>query len=436
MLKNIWGFLLRLFGIERDSVEKGQLQSNAQYADRYEDCSKINFTAIFANKLTTLAVSESTADVDGNNERATFMQDCLKALWADRKRLTSRMLGTGGCAAVPYVRDGELLYDLIPQNRIIITAKHGECITGAVLLADSLKRSNYTYYRLTEYKVEQETLTITNRVVDESGAPAVVEEWKDIAEHRISGVHEVLFSFFKSPIDNRQSSDWYGVPVTYGCDGLMGEIQKCLQEIGKEFEHKKARVFADERLFRIDKQTGQRILPSDAFVAGNMEGSNAAIEVFSPEIRDSSYYNRLLHLFELLEKAVGTSKGILTAPETRGATATEIKASIYDTYALVADIRAVLERGIGNYLQACGVLANYYNLAPMGEYDLKFDWSYSMIESSAEGWAQLKEAQAMGVKSKAEVRVWLNPNETLEEAEEKVLEIQKKEPSVSDLLGD
>ena len=72
----------------------------------------------------------------------------------------------------------------------------------------------------------------------------------------------------------------------------------------------------------------------------------------------------------------------------------------------------------------------------MGEYDLKFDWSYSMIESSAEGWAQLKEAQAIGVKSKAEVRVWLNPNETLEEAEEKVLEIQKKEPSVSDLLGD
>ena len=216
----------------------------------------------------------------------------------------------------------------------------------------------------------------------------------------------------------------------------MGEIQKCLQEIGKEFEHKKARVFADERLFRIDKQTGQRILPSDAFVAGNMESSNAAIEVFSPEIRDSSYYNRLLHLFELLEKAVGTSKGILTAPETRGATATEIKASIYDTYALVADIRAVLERGIGAYLQACDVLANYYNLAPMGEYDLKFDWSYSMIESSAEGWAQLKEAQAMGVKSKAEVRVWLNPNETLEEAEEKVLEIQKEEPSVSDLLGD
>ena len=30
MLKTIWGFLLRLFGIERDSVDKGQLQSNAQ----------------------------------------------------------------------------------------------------------------------------------------------------------------------------------------------------------------------------------------------------------------------------------------------------------------------------------------------------------------------------------------------------------------------
>lgn len=102
----------------------------------------------------------------------------------------------------------------------------------------------------------------------------------------------------------------------------------------------------------------------------------------------------------------------------------------------MADIRAVLEKGIGDYLHACDVLANYYGLSPMGEYEVKFDWSYFMIESSAESWAQLKDAQAMGIKSKAEVRVWLNPNETLEEAQEKILEIQKNEPTMTDLLGE
>lgn len=435
-LKTIWTFILRLFGLEKKGVDEADMKRNSLFAEQYEDISKINFTSIFAGKLATLAVSESTADIDGENARADFQRECLKTFWENRKKVTSRMLGTGGCVAAPYVKDGELLLDIIPQSRVIITQKHGERITGAVILADSIKQNAKAYYRLTEYRVEGETLHITNRVIDDSGSAATVEEWKDIADHSISGMDRVLFAFFKSPIDNRRTSDEYGVPVTFGCGGLMQEIQDTLKEIEKEFMQKKARVFADERFFRYDQKTGKRILPSEAFIAANMEGSNSAMEIFSPDIRDSSYYNRLVNLFELLEKAVGTSKGILTAPETRGATATEIKASIYDTYALVADIRTVLEKGITEYLKCCDVLANYYGLAPMGEYDLKFDWSYSMIESSTETWAQLKEAQAMGVKSKAEVRVWLNPNETLEEAEEKIQEIQKNEPSVTNLLGE
>ena len=436
MLKTIWTFILRLFGLEKKGVDEADMKRNSLFAEQYEDISKINFTSIFAGKLATLAVSESTADIDGENARADFQRECLKTFWENRKKVTSRMLGTGGCVAAPYVKDGELLLDIIPQSRVIITQKHGERITGAVILADSIKQNAKAYYRLTEYRVEGETLHITNRVIDDSGSAATVEEWKDIADHSISGVDRVLFAFFKSPIDNRRTSDEYGVPVTFGCEGLMQEIQDTLKEIEKEFMQKKARVFADERFFRYDQKTGKRIMPSEAFIPANMEGSNSAMEIFSPDIRDSSYYNRLVNLFELLEKAVGTSKGILTAPETRGATATEIKASIYDTYALVADIRTVLEKGITEYLKCCDVLANYYGLAPMGEYDLKFDWSYSMIESSTETWAQLKEAQAMGVKSKAEVRIWLNPNETLEEAEEKIQEIQKNEPTVTNLLGE
>lgn len=44
-----------------------------------------------------------------------------------------------------------------------------------------------------------------------------------------------------------------------------------------------------------------------------------------------------------------------------------------------------------------------------------------MIESSSESWGQLKDALDMGIKSKVELRQWLNPNETADEAR-KVLE--------------
>ena len=58
----------------------------------------------------------------------------------------------------------------------------------------------------------------------------------------------------------------------------------------------------------------------------------------------------------LLEKAVGTSRGILTAPETGAATATEIRAANHDTFALVSAIRRMWEAALGDMAYAADVL--------------------------------------------------------------------------------
>lgn len=435
MLKTIWAFILRLFGVAKTATTDAQLNENTRYAGQYEDISKINFTAIFANKLTTLAVSESTADVTGGNARAEYLAGCLGNVWSRIKRITARALGTGGCAVVPYVRNGKLLFDIITQDRIVIHEKQGDAITAATVLADCIKLNAKVYYRWTDYRVQNGVLRISNRTTNESGNAATVEQWNGIKDMTIQGVDRVLFAYLKSPVDNRAFGDVYGVPVTYGCDWIIKDIYECLMQIQDEFELKQVRVFADERMFRRNPKTGEPIMPSKLFFAASGASEKTMLDIFSPDIRDSSYYNRLLSLFDLLEKAVGTSKGILTAPETRGATATEIKAGLYDTYAMVTDIRAALETAIRDYIYACNVLANYYGLAPQGEYEVAFDWSYSMIESSAETWSQMKDAQAMGVKSKAEVRQWISPNETIEESQKKIEEIQRTEPSLQDLIG-
>ena len=152
---------------------------------------------------------------------------------------------------------------------------------------------------------------------------------------------------------------------------------------------------------------------------------------------DSAYYNRLTHLYELLEKQVGTSRGILTEPTTRGATATEIKAGLYDTYAIVTDMRKTIEQGLDRLLYAMDVLANMYSLAPMGEHELSFDWSYSMIESSQESFTQLVTAAQSGAIEPAELRQFVMPDETLEEAQARCDEITaKKKDSSRQLLED
>ena len=138
----------------------------------------------------------------------------------------------------------------------------------------------------------------------------------------------------------------------------------------------------------------------------------------------------------LLEKAVGTSEGILTKAETKNATATEIRKILKDTFDICDDIRDGLEDGLKDFLYACDVLANYYELSPQGEYKLSTDWSYSLLEDNQQEFNQLLQGESRGVIQKAELRQYLKPHENLEEAQEMINKIKKENPSTIDLLGE
>ncbi len=93
MLKTVWEYILRIFGIAKSNTTGEQLTENMEFTQKYEAAEEINFTAIFANKLSSLAMSESTADVAGNNGRGAFLDQCLEEVWGRMKRVVSRMLG-------------------------------------------------------------------------------------------------------------------------------------------------------------------------------------------------------------------------------------------------------------------------------------------------------------------------------------------------------
>lgn len=434
MLERVWQYIKQLFGKSKTVTSTKQQKTNQEYNDDYTDIKQINFTSIFANKLATLATSDSTASIEENNARCELLNGAIGDVWIKIKKITSSALGTGGCALIPYVKDGKIYYNTVKQNRLLINSRDGERITGMTVLADTLTVNDRVYYRFVDYTINGNTLYITNRTSTEYGSPATVEEWKDIPDMTISNVDRVLLGFIKSPVDNRKDSDEYGVPITYGCGPIIEEIMECLKQIRKEFKLKNVRLQVDERTLKKDPKTGEPILEDELFMKGHSNDEGDLFNIFNPDIRESSYYARLKELFELLERQVGTSKGILTAPESYGATATEIKAAISDTFAIITDIRKAVEKGLEDYIYACDVLANYYNLTPQGEYEVKFDWSYQMLESSSETWQQMKDLQSVGALSKAELRSWVT-GESVDEAQKAVDKITEKEPNLSTMLG-
>ncbi len=439
-MDNVRDIIKRLFGID-PLVTADESMFLREQNRKYKDPHGVNLTAIFAGKLATLTVAESTVAVTGGNQRAEGLNGSLVPVWGKARKWTSIALGTGGVLLVPYVANGRMFTDIIPQSSLVINRVNGDELRAISILADSTVQGDRRFFRWTDYTLADDgLLTIRQRATGDTGAPvplASLAEWESInAEMTISGVEHLPLAYIKCPADNRRDEALYGVPITFGCDDLIREITECLEDIRREYRLKRPIVGMDQTLF--DSKDNRRHLPVTGLfmptMPGGLDGSGKLWEVYDPAIRDSSYYNRLTNLYGLLEKQVGTSRGILTEPATRGATATEIKAGLYDTYALVDLMRSAIEQGIKQLVYGMDVLGNAFGLFPMGDYEIAFDWSYSMIESSQETFNQLVTAMQQGAVEAAELRNFVIPGETPDEARERCAEIAAAKKDSAKLL--
>ena len=440
MFKSIIQYVLSFLFKTNTQTTNKEIDDNSKYGKLYESIDDINFGAIFSNKLANYTISDSTMNIDGDNARVELLNKTGNSMWKKAKKIVSMSFGYGGVIIVPYVKGGKIYYNLVPQNRLTIDETDGELITGATVLAEKKTISGQintkTYLRWTNYKVENGNMVITQQFSDDKGNKIPAPNfWKDIQEVRtITNVDRVLFGYIKSPVNNRKANDKYGVPITYGCDATILEIKETMKQLIREYELKECFVGVDYTMFKADKKGSINTLPTDGlYKTFNFDDNDNKFNVFDPPYRD--YTIRLQELYKRLEHEVGTSYGILSEVDSQQATATEIKRSMYDTFTICDDMRSNVEKGMEDFFYACNVLANAYNLSPQGEYELNFDWSYSLLEDTATEWSQLTYAQNKGIVSKVELRQWLKPDETLEESEKAIKEIEETEPTAEDLLG-
>ena len=434
MFKNIIQYVLNFLFKTNTQTTNKEINDNSKYAQLYESIDDINFGAIFSNKLANYTVSDSNMNIEGSNKRVDLLNQVGQSMWKKSKKITSMALGYGGVIIVPYVKGGKIYYNLVPQSRLTIDKTDGDLITGATVLAERkvIKGtiSETVYLRWTNYKIENGNMVITQQYTDEKGNKIPVPDfWKDIQEIQgISNVDRVLFGYIKSPINNRKANDKYGVPITYGCEATILEIKETMKQLVREYELKETFVGADATMFN-----GKNGLPANGIFRKIDSTDDDFFEVYDPQFRD--YTIRLQELYKRLEHEIGTSYGILSEVDTAQATATEIKRSMYDTFTICDDMRSNIEKGLNDFFYACNVLANAYNLSPQGEYELSFEWSYSLLEDTQAEWNQLTWANNKGIIDDVEIRQWLKPDETLEDSQKAIEEIREKQPRIDDLLG-
>lgn len=435
MLKNIFLWIVQnLFKRTTETTQK-DIEENSKYAKIYESIDDINFTSIFSNKLANYVVNDSNVNIIGENARVDLLDKTTQSMWKKAKKIVSMGFGYGGVIIVPYVKGGKIYYSIVPQNRLTIDMTEGDLITGATVLAEKKVIQKQIgnpdiYLRWTNYKVENGNITITQQYSDENGKQIPAPNfWKNILDKQIiTGVDRVLFGYVKSPINNRKANDLRGVPITYGCESTIAEIKDTMKQLYREYKLKEVFVGADVTMFN-----GKDALPKNGLFRKVDSGDDNFFEVFDPSFRP--YTDRLQELYKRLESEIGVDSGFISEKATQNATATEVRRSMFSTFALIDSMRSNIEKAIEDFLYSANVLANAYNLSPQGEYELSFDWDYSLLEDSQETFNQLITANSKGIVSDVEVRQWLKPDETLEDSQKAIEEIKASEPTVDAILS-
>jgi len=423
IFQNILNWFKKLFGVvprKSDFVQAEQVR----YGEEYKSTSApLNITAITALKLANIICSFALMSVRSLNDgietpRIKYLNDTLKRILNNIDLIVMRALGIGGVILKPYIYNSQIYIDIIPQGNYFIVEKVGEVVKKSMFVADYIRIDNMfqhdEFIRLEFHTLDDTGLyTIEHKALKNGVEIPVtsVPEWSNISPVpvTITNVDKMLYCFIKCPVDNRKTElnsvdNIYGVPVTFGQEINIENLNKIINEIPGEFLNKRAFVGADDILFDTKNK-----LPDSGlyklFRAGGGVDKNPFWEVFSPEIRQTSYFEGIDKFLGLIEKSIGLSKGILTDLLTAQATATEIKRSSFDTEAFVNRVQKNIEIEFNKLIYSFDVLANRYNLSPLSSvvYQVDFVWS-NWSEDSNTRWNQLVQGQAAGAVNVYELR--------------------------------
>ena len=421
------------------------------YADKYQDIDGENITATISNALASKVYGDSDMVIDGTGKRAELLTDTLNSLWEDDMLwITAQAFGKGGMVLVPTVTGGDIVITAANQERLFVTERRGRKASSAVLLAESVTIDGDEYQRWINYQMDENgTQLIQTVITDAYGVPipfATVPAWASITpEVTIGGTDRLLLGFIRCPRDNRIENKNYGVPITYGAEREVLEVAEHIGIYRREYLLTRPMLGLDASLWRSKTDTAAASLATIDQIKLTVQDSDTPFipvesavmndkgvwQYYSPVIRQEQMEARLQSLYRRLEKACSLSSGILTEHQSLTyANKDEVRAAQYDTFAVITAMRKNIEAAIADVAYAVDVLAERFGLTPAGargNYEISFDWDYSMIESTEQSYKQLSDLQTRGGITLAHLSSWVT-GDSQEDAQAEIEEAKADAP--------
>lgn len=399
----------------------------------------LNLPAAIASEFARLIMVEFDVQITGS-KRAEFLHKQFKRL---RKKLRTNLeecCAVGGILFKPYVKGGKIMTDCITQERFIPIEFNDDEITGVACLTHTAK-GRFHYFRIEKQVYDDTTRihSVTSKYFvstdpNSIGKEITPEQFPDdaVPDYSIRNVDRPLFAFFKVPLANKIDKESpLGVSVYSTAVRKIEQADKQWDRYIWEYKGGELAIDADDRLLRVRKNEDSDSDRSIQFetpttkkrLFRKLRGSNNSeqpfYEVFAPQLRDSSYAAGLDKIVKQIEFDVGLAYGTISDPQNVDKTAEEVKSSKHRSFAVVNNMQQDLQAVLEDYIYAMDQYASACNLAPVGSYDVQWNWGDGVLEDTdKETQIRLQEVNS-DIISKVDYLMW-RYGYTEEQAREKV----------------
>ena len=449
---NLWGKIKKVVSklFRKNNIEaafdtsiavSSKMESKMQlWSDMFEDhppwkneekgALTLNLPSAISSEMARLVTLEMKTEITGG-ERADWLNKQYQPVIKKARQFTDYACAMGGVVLKPYVSGDRIFVSVVQAIDFYPTSFDSDGDVTGGIFADYAYIGNHKYTRLEEHKLQNKTLTITNKVfkavVSEISSThenvlgnetslTEVPEWAEIAPVvTINNVERTLFQYFKMPFANSiEPRSPLGVSVFARAEEQIKEADRQWSETMWEFDGGEMAIYASHTLFRLDKD-GNPIIPKgkERLFHSLEYNREEKFETHNPAFRDQSLFNGLNRIVQRIEFLCGLAYGTISEPTAIDKTATEVKQSRQRSFSTVVDIQKALQDALDHLVYAMDVLATLYELAPEGEYEVSYYWDDSLIVDSGEQRMIDLQEVAAGIMQLWEYRMkWYNEDET------------------------
>ena len=362
-------------------------RGSPEWLDAEDHIKTINFAKSLCSETARLTTLTAEISITGS-ARADWLQEQINTI---KGRLRDWVEYACACGTVILKPNLDSIDVYFPGDYIITEAINGE-ITGAVFFDREADEYNKRYYTRFEYHRfnDDGSYTITNRCTvgatpNDTSKEIAIEKtpWVGLSEEEtIHNLDKPLFAPLKTPHANNVD---FGSPVSLPLfvDALeeLQDLDIAYSRNAKEIADSKRTVLLDADRLLTGGYMGNQALNRNKMpdyiklVDGTTDSSSDVYHEINPTLNTEIRIMGINALLSQIGYKIGFSNGHFVFNESTGIqTATGVEAEQQRTIQLIKDNRTSLENCIDALVYALNAFADLYELAPLGTYEIAYDF--------------------------------------------------------------